>query len=271
MPLEGAIDTHVHAGPDVRPRKTSAYELALAARASGMRAIVLKNHHCSTVPLAAALSEALPGIRVLGGLVLNHAVGGFNADAVDAALRMGAAEIWMPTLSAENECAFRGRPGAGLQALDEKDRPRPEVIDILRRIARAGAVLGTGHLSVRETAAVVTLALEEGVRTILITHPEIGFIAMEPETQRALRGPGVYFERCFCRAGFRLDWAGLAASIREVGVESTILATDLGQPDNPHPVDGLEIMAARLAEQGFSQAELRRMMAENPAVALGLD
>lgn len=153
MMLEGVINTHVHAGPDVRPRKATAYELARAAREAGLRAIVLKNHHCSTVPLAAALSEALPGIRVLGGLVLNHAVGGFNFEAVDAALRMGAAEIWMPTLSAENECAYRGRAGTGLRALDEHGQPRPELIAIVRRIARSSAALGTGHLSAAETAA----------------------------------------------------------------------------------------------------------------------
>ena len=271
MTLEGVIDTHVHAGPDVRPRKSTAWELARAAREAGMRAIVLKNHHCSTVPLAAALTEALPGIRVFGGLVLNHAVGGFNVEAVDAALRMGAAEIWMPTLSAENECAWRGRPGDGLQALDDDGRPRKDLVAIIRRIARSGAVLGTGHLSVRETAAVVALAREEGVRSILVTHPEIDFIAMDPEVQCALRGPGLFFERCFCRAGFRRDWAGLAADIRLVGAESTVLATDLGQPDNPHPVEGLEIIAARLAEQGIPEESLQRMMVENPAIALGLD
>jgi len=271
MTLKGVIDTHVHAGPDVRPRKATAYELARAARAAGLRAIVLKNHHCSTVALAAALSEALPGIRVLGGLALNHAVGGFNLEAVEAALRMGAAQIWMPTLSAENECAYRGRPGAGLQALDDLGQPRPELVAIIRRIARSGAVLGTGHLSVQETAAVVELARQEGVRAILVTHPEIDFIAMDPEMQCALRGPGLFFERCFCRTGFRRDWAGLAADIQHVGVESTVLATDLGQPENPHPVEGLEMIAARLAEQGISTDALRRMMVENPAIALGLD
>lgn len=56
-----------------------------------------------------------------------------------------------------------------------------------------------------------------------------------------------------------------------MGIESTVLATDLGQPDNPHPVEGLEIIATRLAEQGISTASLRRMMVENPTVALGLD
>jgi hypothetical protein len=271
MSLKGAIDTHVHSGPDVRARKTTSYELARAAREAGMRAIVLKNHHCSTVPLAAALSEALPGILVRGGLVLNRPAGGWNPEAVEAALKMGAAEIWMPTLSAENERAFRGYPGTGMRALDEKGRLLPELIAIIRLVAKAGAVLGTGHLSPEETCAVAALAREEGVRSILVTHPEINFIAMPVETQRRLLGRGLYFERCFCRAGFHRDWSGLARDIRGAGFESTILATDLGQPDNPHPVEGLEQFAERMRSEGFSAEEIERMTVVNPAVALGLE
>ncbi len=271
MRLQAVIDTHVHAGPDVRPRKVSAYQLARAAREAGMRAIVLKNHHCSTVPLAAALSEALPGIIVRGGLALNQAVGGWNPEAVDAALRMGAAQIWMPTLSAENERAFRGAPGTGLRALDKEGRLLPEVIRIIRLIARAGAILGTGHLAPEETAAVVAVAREEGVRAILVTHPEIQFIAMPVALQKGLAGPGLYFERCFCRPGFCRDWAGLAADIRATGVQNTILATDLGQPDNPHPVEGLEHFISQMRGQGFSPLELETMTAANPALALGLE
>lgn len=271
MTLKGAIDTHVHSGPDVRARKTTSYELARAARDAGLRAIVLKNHHCSTVPLAAALSEALPGIQVRGGLVLNRAVGGWNLEAVEAALKMGAVEIWMPTLSAENERAFRGSPGTGMRALDPEGRLVPEVVQIIRLVARSGAILGTGHLAPEETAAVVSLAREEGVRTILVTHPEIQFIAMPVELQQRLAGPGLYFERCFCRPGFRHDWTGIARDIRAVGVESTVLATDLGQPDNPHPVEGLEQFVERMRGEGFSASEMERMTAANPAVALGLE
>lgn len=269
--LKGVIDTHVHAGPDVRPRRTTAFELARAARDAGLRAVVLKNHHCSTVPLAAALSEALPGIRVLGGLVLNRAAGGWNVEAAEAALRMGAAEIWMPTLSAENERAFRGAPGTGLRALDAEGRLLPEVIEIVRLVARHRAILGTGHLSAAETAAVVALARDEGVRTILVTHPEIQFIRMPVEMQKRLAGPGLYFERCFCRAGFHRDWAGMASDIRAAGVASSILATDLGQPENPHPVEGLEQFIGKMFAHGFSAGEVELLTAANPAVALGLE
>ncbi len=164
-----------------------------------------------------------------------------------------------------------GHPGTGMRALDQDGALLPAVIEIIRRIARSGAVLGTGHLSAEETAAVVAAARLEGVRAILITHPEINFIAMPPEWQRKLSGPGLYFERCFCRAGFHRDWAGLAADIRAVGVGSSVLATDLGQPENLHPVEGFAYFLEQMMHQGFSASELERMTAANPAVVLGLE
>ena len=112
--LEGIVDLHVHAGPDVRVRKMSLVDLVNAADAAGMRALLVKNHHTSTVLAAAAVLESGPGIRVFGGLACNEWVGGLNTSAVEAALQMGAREIWMPTLSAENERAHKDRAGTGI-------------------------------------------------------------------------------------------------------------------------------------------------------------
>jgi hypothetical protein len=104
----------------------------------------------------------------------------------------------------------------------------------------------------------------------LVTHPEINFIRLPVSLQKELAGPGVYFERCFAREIFALDWDGLAASVREVGVESTVLATDLGQPGLPDPVEGMGIMIEEYAARGFGDSELEKMTAENPALLLGL-
>jgi hypothetical protein len=209
MTLEGVIDTHVHAGPDVRPRKSTAWELARAAREAGMRAIVLKNHHCSTVPLAAALTEALPGIRVFGGLVLNHAVGGFNVEAVDAALRMGAAEIWMPTLSAENECAWRGRPGDGpagpgrmtagpARSLSPSFAASPAPAPCSAPgTSRSGKPPPWSRSPARRACAAFWSRTPRSTSSPWIRRCN---------ARSADRGS--IFERCFCRAGFRRDWAG---------------------------------------------------------------
>jgi hypothetical protein len=269
--LDGVIDLHVHFGPDVRPRKTNLVDLARAADDAGMRALLVKNHHTSTVLAAAAVSDQGSGIRVFGGLALNEWVGGLNPGAVEAALQMGAREIWLPTLSAENERAHKGRPGAGIAVLREDAKLKPEVREILRLVAGRHAILGTGHLSPCEISALVKAAREEGVKRILVTHPEIRFIQLPVSTQRDLAGPDLFFERCFARGIFARDWDGLARDIREVGVESTVLATDLGQPDTPHPVEGMRRMLAEYAKRGFSRGELRTMSSQTPARLLGLN
>lgn len=267
--IAGAIDLHVHAGPDTRPRKLTALELVRAAREAGMRGLLLKNHDTPTTSLAATLGELCPGFAVRGGLVLNEAVGGFNPAAVETALRMGAAEIWMPTHDAARERAFRGRPG-GLTVLDRDRRLRAKVREIIRLISGSNAILGTGHLAPEEIAAVVREAREAGVSKVLITHPEIAFVDLPLAAQRELAGPGVWFERCFVRPGFAVDWNGLAHAIREIGAAHTVLATDLGQPDNPAPPDGMNAMYRELRARGFAEAELRTMMCGNPAHLLEL-
>jgi hypothetical protein len=269
--MRGAIDLHVHSAPDIRPRKTTAIELARAAQASGMRALLLKNHETSTVPLAATVRELVSGIDVFGGLVLNEAVGGFNPRAVEAALRMGAAEIWMPTHCAACDRSYRGNPSPGLTIYENGGRIRPAILEILRLIGQADVILGTAHLGPREIADLIRAGREAGVRKFLITHPEIDFLNLSIQFQREISGIGVYFERCFARKGFALDWDGLAASIRCLGVETSVLATDLGQPENPDPVSGLSQMQRELHARGFSEHELDTMCGRNPAVLLGIE
>lgn len=269
MDLNGAIDLHVHCAPDTRPRKMTAHELLNAARGAGMRGLLLKNHDTPTTAMAAVLAGSTPGFEVFGGLVLNEATGGFNPSAVDTAIRMGAKQIWMPTHCAAQECAFRGKAGTGLRAYDDFGFV-PVIAEIIKLVAEAGIILGSGHLAPNETQELIALARDFGCRKFLVTHPEIDFVRMPVAMQKELAQPGVYFERCYARKGFALDWDGLAASIRAVGVESTVLATDLGQPENPDPVSGFWEMKRRFAERGFREAELRRMMCENPARLLGL-
>jgi len=59
------------------------------------------------------------------------------------------------------------------------------------------------------------------------------------------------------------------ANIREVGPESTILATDLGQTTNPYPDEGLGMFIGKLLDNGFAEQEVQRMVRSNPAQLLG--
>ncbi len=272
--LSGTIDIHMHTAPDVRPRKLDALEAARQAAARGMRAIVLKSHWTSTTDRAALVQPAANGLRVFGGLALNESVGGFNPAAVEAALRAGAVQIWMPTISA---AAHRHpRPAHGLTLDDAQGHLQPGVEEILRLVAEQDAVLGTGHLSTPEIMRLVPAARAAGVRKLVITHPEHPPVEMPALLQEELRDRhGVLFERCLISTLPNTDYEpipfeALAAMIRRVGEASTILSTDLGQPENPYPVDGLASYIAQLLDAGFTQAAVDCMSRENPARLLGL-
>lgn len=270
LELAGLIDLHVHAGPDVRPRKQSALELAQAARAAGMRGLLFKNHHAPTAIAAGLLAEAVPGLVVFGGLALNESVGGLNPAAVEAALQMGARQIWLPTLDAAHERAFRGRPGTGLSVLTPDGKLRAEAQEILRLVVAQDCILGLGHLSFDEMEAIIKAARSAGAVKLLVNHPEITFLNLSIAEQRSLLGDGVYFERCYVRANQTVDWDGLAAVIRATGVACNVLATDLGQPDHPDPVTGLREMLRELRQRGFTTTELQTMACHNPARLLNL-
>jgi hypothetical protein len=271
MQLQGVLDMHVHAAPDIRPRKMDVIELARAAEAAGMRGFLFKNHSIPTVGQVDLLHNTFPKLKIFGGLALNDAVGGLNPHAVDVALKMGAAEIWMPTHSAQHERSYRLDSRVGLTVLDADGRVKPEVVNILTLIASKDAILGLGHLSTNEMLSIVKTGKELGITKILVNHPEINFLNLSLDFQRELLTYGVYFERCYVRANSAVDWDGLAFNIRTIGVESTILATDLGQPDNPDPVSGMQEMLDKLSKCGFTDRELELMSCKNPAMLLNLN
>lgn len=62
----------------------------------------------------------------------------------------------------------------------------------------------------------------------------------------------------------------IADAIAAVGIETTVLSTDLGQPDTPPPAEGLRLFAEQLRSFGFSVDDLRRMAADNPMRLLGV-
>ena len=276
--LAGAIDLHVHGAPDVWPRRLDDVSLARQAAAAGMRAILLKSHHTLTADRASLVDGLVEGVRVFGGLALNQAVGGLNPAAVEAALALGARQIWMPTLSAANHRRAMGAPG-GIRILDEAGALQPAVLEILDLMAGHPAILGTGHLSVQETRALVPAAQAAGLKRILVTHPELSIIRMPLDVQRELALLGVFFERCLIAAvppgpsvppGPRASLEEIARAVREIGPETSVLATDFGQPENPPPVEGLRIYIQAMQRLGISQADIQRMTRDNPAWLLGL-
>lgn len=277
--LAGTIDLHVHAAPDVRPRKQSMIEVAQHAAAAGMRAVVFKSHHEQTAGHAWLVRQMVSGVEVFGGVALNRFVGGLNVRAVETAALLGGRIVWMPTFTALHHLRRHGVPHqGGVTVFDAHDRLTPDALDVLDTVAAHKLALATGHLSPAESAALAREARRRGVHAVVVNHPEMPFIDFPTELQRELAEvDGIFFERCY-NAALSLDGlevpervAFIAQQIRTLGAASTILSSDLGQPENPAPAAGFARYLHALQEAGVSAAEIDRMAHQNPARVLGLE
>jgi hypothetical protein len=272
--LEDAIDLHVHSAPDVDARRFNDLDLAREAERAGMGAILIKSPQNSTVERAWLVSKVVTGIQVFGGLVLNDTVGGLNVAAVKLALAMGAKEIWMPTRSALNHRYYHGESG-GISILGADGSLVPAAQAIVEAMVQSDCILSTGHLSPREAMVLIHQARQCGVRKVLVTHPEWAptFYSLEQQKELAQLG-NVWFERCFVSTTHLcgcVPFQVIEQAIVEAGVETTVLSTDLGQPQTPPPAEGLRLYAERLRSSGFSVEHIRQMMCTNPARLLSLE
>jgi hypothetical protein len=270
--LNGVIDTHIHTNPDIRRRRLNDIELAKEALRVGARAIVIKSHLVPTMDRAAIAEYVVPGIHVFGGITLNSYVGGFNLAAVNVAIKMGAKIVWLPTSDASHEKRLQGKKEGIVSVVDNK--VVPELINILKTIAENNIVLGTGHLSPEETLVVVDMAKELGVQKIIINHPEWWSISMSITQQKKLAQYGVYFERCYATRfpgkEYQKNFKSNFEAISEVGYESTILATDGGQTENPMWSDALVESIEYMLSAGLSQEIIDKMTKEYSAKLLDL-
>ena len=272
--LSGLADMHIHTAPDVRARLLDDLDAGRQAAEAGLRAIVLKSHITCTADRAAIAQKAVPTIRVLGGVTLNAAVGGLNPAAVEAALALGGRIVWLPTVSAQNHLTYRGATTGGINLLTPDDQLQPTLFDVFDLVRQHDAILATGHVSVREIVALVRAAVAAGVRKVVITHPEMPWVNVPVSTQEELRDLGAFFERCYVSAKFLGEEVALArivSNIRQVGMASTVLATDYGAATLPSPVEGMRSYIAALLAEGFAPRDIQLMAGENPAQLLGLD
>lgn len=292
--LRGAYDTHMHISPDVVERKIDDITLARKFAELGMAGFVLKSHYGSTAERASVVRTAVPETHVLGAIALNRAVGGINPLAVEIAAREGARTVWLPTVDSVNESHEReAPPGAKLPVwvklqldlreqgieippvpvVNESDGTvLPELREVLGLIARHDMLLATGHLSRDEIFAVVDAALEEGVRDIVITHPEFPSQDLSVDDQRQLADKGALLERCFTTPHTgKVTWERWIENIRATGPEHSVLSTDLGQVFNPPVEDGMALMVDRLLDAGFNDEEVYVMAVVNTRIVAGAE
>ena len=294
--LRGAYDTHIHVAPDVVARIVYDVTLALRFAELGMDGFILKSHYTSTAERAAVVRAAVPGVQALGAIVLNRAVGGMNALAVEVAAREGARTVWLPTVDSVNESHERDIDPADPPAkvpvwvklqlelreqgieippvpvVDDAGVVLPETRAVLERIAHHGLLLATGHLARDEIFTVVDAALEAGVSEIVITHPEFPAQSLSVADQKALAAKGALLERCMTTPHTgKIAWNEWMDNIRACGPEHSVLSTDLGQVFNPPVQDGMAIMVDRLLAAGFNEEEVRVMAVTNTRRVAGAD
>ncbi len=284
-PLKDVIDFHVHSGPDSFTRSVTDVEIARLAKHSGMRAIVLKNHFTSTADRA-WLAERLTGMRCYGGIVLNRAVGGLNAEAVRRMVTFTgnrAKVVWLPTFDAENHVR-RFEEDRPYVSVVKDGQPVPELAEIFELVAEHGLVLQTGHSSAEECLILIRAAQAKGVKRIVVTHAMADPIRMTMEQMRAaakmeakmecvwlsnLQGPKSHLKSQ--RHWRHVSTADYAKAMREVGAGHFIMSSDLGPYLNPVHTDGLTAFILGLREEGLNEEEIDVMCRRNPAALLGLN
>ena len=282
--LKGAIDFHIHTGPDIYPRLLNDIQVARQAKRAGMKAILIKSHATITGDRA-QIAQTVAGFPVFGGVALNWHVGGLNKYAVECAAKLGARQVWMPTTHATNYLKYvdhvpmfaKSMPKdiKGISILKEDGSVVPELGPILAVIAQYGLILATGHLSPVEGLALIREAKNAGVEKIVVTHPSATFVNYSTDQMRqALSLGATYLEHvfndCTPQVANPIPPSALGDAIKAVGPEHCIMSPDSGQVVNPPPVKVMTWYIREMLQYGFSAKSIRVMTVTNPGRILGL-
>lgn len=291
--LEGAVDLHFHSGPSVYPRMFDHAGAVKEAADKKFKAVVLKDHYYPTyngVYFVKKYIHADLPMSVYGGIALNNCIGGVNPYAVDVAAKAGAKIVWMPTVSSANHIVHHSSQKddfkfpksshkliieEGITILDEKGQLKDEVQEVLEVLASfPEIILANGHLTYEETIALFKKAKEAGIQKLLVNHPTF-LMECLAEDLKQLTALGAYIEHS---AGmihpdsifYSISIDKLVHYIRTVGLDRTIISSDLGQVNNPLPVEGLLFTAKKLIDVGFSDNEIIQLFSKNAANLLGI-
>ena len=290
--VTGAVDLHVHCGPEGIPRRFDAVSLARHVKESGLGGAVLKSHMAATGSWA-QMAHDLTGVRVHGSVVLNHYLGGINPEAVRGALGPSAdgepflKVVWLPTVHAAAHLTARHHEGEQYDIPPEwcggtvsaLARPlgeiepinvlaahlRPPLDEILRIAADHDLVVATGHAGRDEVFYVMERAGALGVRKVIVTHPCYDPPAIGVSELVELAAAGAYIELSFILVDMGLvSFAETATIMRRVGASRTILSTDVGQVDRVAPAEGLVKLGAGLLAEGVPEEDIDTAMKRNP-------
>ena len=288
--LRGVIDTHVHSEEEyavLEDGSMDIIELARRAKDKGMRAVVVKSLKFETATRAYLARKQVSGIDVFGGLSLDLSVGGVNPDAVEALakLKLSTAKvIWMPVFDSKAGVLASGENRQFVN-ISENGKLTTNTLATLDAVAKHGYSLATSHLGADEALLVVRAARTRNI-PVVVTHAAQQPVSMTIEQMKEVvrlggfiehtafghfKGSQSHFSIPFYKNARRVTVEDVVRLIREIGVEQTILATDLGQAYSPIPPDGFKWFILSLKRLGITDAEMDIMTRRNPARFLRLD
>lgn len=284
--MAGAIDCHIHAYPDFVHRAQDMIQVAIDASRARMRAIAFKDHWNLTAGEAYLVQRQVDEmvkdgrlehrVEVYGGLGLNH---GINPEAVRIALQYPNFKlIWFPTFKSYGWARFADvasrDDGTFVRLVSPDGVVLPEVRKVFELAAGSGSVISLGHTDFEELLPLCTLAHELGVKTLL-DHPLLELNKLLIPEMEQLADLGTYVGT-YCQPMIPSlyqpiqDPMETVATIRAIGAERCVTASDFGQVLHVNSIDGIRIFVRALLGFGVPSEDVRKIIQTNPARLLGL-
>ena len=273
--MEGAIDMHVHAGPDpYMCRIGDTVDLALAVCQSGMAGICFgEPHHVSTGPTALLAEKVVnrwaeehgkKKIRCFGGISLNYAAGGLNPAAVIASARIGAKVVWPPGVDSSHYYKLMGVPG-GIDVLDENDNVVPAMKEILSIIAEGDLVLNLSCLGVKDVFYLIDEANQLGIKRINVAHPNQPTSLMTIEQMKIAADKGASIElTCNNFQPEYFSWDIFMQAYNFLGADKIIASSDNGCFEMLTPVVAMRTYITGMLTHGIPDSDVEKMVKTNP-------
>ena len=278
--LVGACDLHIHSAPDIVERIGNDLEIAKQAEQAKMRAIVLKSVVEPTVSRAWHVMQQMETLKVFGGVVLDHHVGGLNPAAVEPVLKQNGVVVWLPTYHAKGHKDAFGAVGSfgysgeevkkytlfPISILNEKGQLKEEVHIIMELCQESDAILATGHISCAETFVLAAAAREKKFKKLLVNHPFFKVPDMNVDMIGELIKMGAYIEFCaneLCPIPRSANLNDYVSCFKRFGVSQIVLASDAGHNRKGWPAEELRIFAQLLGYAGAKEEAVYQMLTVN--------
>jgi len=276
--LRGAIDMHFHMDPPTNISPGANIDNVRVARLLGVRGLVFKAHGESTAPLAYLLGREMPDMTLIGGIVLNRAVGGINLAAVEHLANLKGRPgrvIWLPT--EDSAAAAKNKPGKPFVPLSKDGKLLPEVKELIAFIGKNDLVLATGHSAPEDAILVLKEGQAQGLKHMIATHPLDFQGKMNADQLERAAQTGAILELDF---RWMVEEGGIDV-IKKFGAEHCLISefwTYYLLPPSPEPYlpiefGGLEQVGRFIEEmhaRGITDQELDLMVKVNPARLLGI-